>query len=276
MKKFAFLSIFLLFAAGFFTNCSKDATTIAGPTIAFANNKISTEIDFSVPPDPFDVLIAVTIQAEGKIDALTIKKQDFNGASIFITPTVKYSGETSYTETFTISCASTEAYPLKIIFSITDKDAKGMEKTYTITKKTSSGFAFTKSGMFYHIEGLLQGAYDLDGDALVAAGGASSTKSMKNVDVAGNAFTGSWTSDNGTLFVKALGYPYTTANATSAATAYAAGSALTSVTAPADNDIYIAKKGATYYAIKVLTVDPAFSTGTGNNTGKITFEYKKD
>jgi len=61
-----------------------------------------------------------------------------------------------------------------------------MEKIYTITKKTVSNFTKTKTGQFYHIQGLLQGAYDLDGDALVSSTGTASAKSMKNTDGAGN------------------------------------------------------------------------------------------
>jgi len=278
MKKITLLSILLLFMAGFFTNCT-DETTVAGPVITFANNVSNTEIDFATQADPFTVSIVASITADGKIDAFTVKKKDNTGASSPITVTGSYSNETTFTETFNIVCASTAAFPLQIIFNVVDKNSKEMEKIYTITKKVSTGFTYTKTGMFFHIQGPSEGAYDLDGDDVVAAAGTASTKSMKNTDAAGNAFTGSWTSDasNGTQFVKSNSYDYANANATTAATAFAAGTASATVTNPAVNDIYIAKKGTIYYAIKIATLDPNFDpTGSATNKGKITFEYKKN
>ena len=275
----SFLSITLLFVAVILSNCSTTDTTIAGPVITFANGVANTEIDFTTQVDPYTVPIVVTITAIGKIKTFTVTKKDGTGASSTITPTNSYSGETTYSETFTIICPSSAAFPLQIIFNVTDKNAQGMEKIYTITKKTVSAFAFTKNGLFYHIQGPSEGAYNLDGDAVVASTGTPSTKSMKNTYAAGVTFTGSWTSDaaNGTQYVKLNSYDYTNANATSAATAFTAGTASASVASTAVNDIYIAKKSSTYYVIKITTLDPTFDpTGTASNKGKITFEYKKN
>ena len=129
-------------------------------------------------------------------------------------------------------------------------------------------------GMFYHISGTEHGAYDLDGDATVGSTGAATAKSMKNTDAAGATFTGSWTSDNGTTFVKDNAYDYTTGDTVAAETAFTNGSDAADVANPAVNDIYIAKKGSTYYAIKILTVDPTVEGGM--NDGQITFSYKKN
>jgi hypothetical protein len=276
MKKLSFLALMLFAIAAVFTNCSTD-DSVPGPDITFANGISSTDIDFSVS-DPFTVSIVTTVTAEGEIKTLTVVKKDATGSRTPITITGSYSGKATFSETFVLEFASSDNFPFQIVFNVTDKNGKGKEKIYSVTKKTASGFTYTKTGQFYHIEGLLKGAYDLDGDAEVAAAGTASAKSMKNTDAAGVAFTGSWTSDaaNGTQFVKSNTYDYANATVASATTAYAAGSASATVTNPAANDIYIAKKNTTYYVIKILTLDPAFNTGTGGNTGKITFEYKKN
>ena len=266
----------LLFVAGIFTNCSTEDTTVAGPTISFANNVSTFEIDFATMANPYTHSFVVMVQADGKIKTFTAKKKDASGASSNKDIIGEFAGKTTFIETITEIFASTDSFPIQLIFNVTDNNSKGMEKIFTITKKSVAGFAQTKNGMFYHIAGLLQGAWDLDGDALVAAAGSASAKSMKNTDLAGIAFTGSWTSDNSTTFVKSNTYTYASANPTTAAATFTAGSATGSVTNPEVNDIYIAKKSSTYYVIKILTVDPAFNTGTGGNTGKITFEYKKN
>ena len=42
---------------------------------------------------------------------------------------------------------------------------------------------------------------------------------------------------------------------------------------PSAGDVYIAKKGTTYYVISITTVEPTW--GTSANKGRITFKYKK-
>jgi hypothetical protein len=279
MKKMKIFALMLLAGATVFTSCKKDEETTAGPSISFANGISSYEIS-NTATFPWSQTITATVTAEGEIKTMSVRKKDATGASSTVAITGSYAGKTSFTETFTISCAATDNYPLEIIFSVTDKNDQGMDKTFTITLQGSSGtpFAQTKSGQFYHIAGLLKGAYDLDGDAEVASSGTASAKSMKNTDVAGSAFTGSWMSDaaNGTQYVKANTYDYTNATVESATSAYAAGTASATVTNPAANDIYIGKKGTTYYVIKITAVEPTYSTGTGGNQGRITFGYKKN
>jgi hypothetical protein len=278
MKKLFLLSFMFLSFAVIFSNCKKDETT-EGPSIAFANNVSSFVIDFATMADPYTISIVATVTADGEIKDFTVKKKDGNLASSTVPITGAFSGKTTFVETFNIQFASTDVYPIQIIFSVTDKNDKGQEKIYTVTKKVVTGFAKTKAGQFYHVAGLLKGAYDLDADAEVASAGTASTKSMVNTDVAGDPFTGSWESDaaNGTMYVKANSYDYTNATLATAITAYVAGTPSASVDDPVANDIYIARKDTlTYYVIKITAVDPAFSTGTGGNTGKITFGYKKN
>lgn len=98
---------------------------------------------------------------------------------------------------------------------------------------------------------------------------------MINTDVAGQAFTGKWTSGNDTKYFKLNTYNYETALAMPAMRAFNAETASIDVAAPAANDIYIALKGDKYFVVKVTAVLPTFDTGTGGNKGKIEFSYKK-
>lgn len=286
MKKISVLFMFLLVAAVTFVGCKKDEDVKNGPTITFsgADSKV---IDYAITGDN-RIVFNVDVAAEGEIGTFTITKKVVGTSTQTSTIAASgYDGQTSWTYNFDQTIAETEfatgVTKIEYVFSVQDKQKSplGNEKTFTVTKKAApveTPFTYTKTGQFYHIAGALKGAYDLDGDVEVASTGTASAKSMKNTDAAGSAFTGTWTSDvaNGTTYVIANTYAYATATVESAATAFATGSASATVTNPAANNIYIAKKGAsTYYVIKVVSVDPAFSTGTGGNTGKISFEYKK-
>jgi len=162
-------------------------------------------------------------------------------------------------------------------FRITDNGGKVNEVSFNITT-IGKLFKYTKTGYFYHMASSQYGAYDIDGDAPVGAVGTASTKSMKNTDASGATFTGSWESDvaNTTQFVKDNTYDYANATVQSATTAYAAGSASTSVYNPVVGDTYIAKRGSAYYVVKITTLDPNDNTCDCVNKGKITFEYKKE
>ena len=138
MKKVKFFALMFLAGATLFTSCKKDDSLPASPTISFANNVSSFEIDYATMVNPYTVTIIPTVTADGEISTFTVKKKDANGASSTITVTGSFSGKTTFTETFNLSIDSASSFPLQIIFNVTDKSDQGMEKIFTITRKTGS------------------------------------------------------------------------------------------------------------------------------------------
>ncbi len=166
--------------------------------------------------------------------------------------------------------------------TITDKDGLTTSSTFSVTTAAAATPLATEvTGAFFHIQGSLQGSFDLVGDTTVPASGSDAIKDMMNTDAAAAAFTGSWESGagNGTNFVKAVAFDYANATVESATAAYAAGTASTAITAPAVGDVYIAllsRNSNSYVAISITEVDAANNECSCGNTGKITFDYKKN
>ena len=279
-----------MFLAGatLFTSCKKDEETVADPTISFQGGTTSLVFTGANSID-----VNVTFAAEGKIESVSLNGPSLTSPGTKTTDITNKMGtthtdngrnQTSVIYLFQVSstdliAAFVNHTSLTYTFTVNDQQPVSTTGTFTVTMQSSgTPFTLTKSGQFYHVAGLLKGAYDLDGDAEVSEGGTASTKSMKNTDLAGNAFTGSWSSDaaNGTQYVKDNTYNYTNATVESATSAYTAGTASATVTNPAADDVYIGKKGTTYYVIKITAVEPTYSTNTGANTGRITFGYKKN
>ena len=289
MKKIKFLALMMVAGALVFTSCKKDDETIPAPTISLSGGS-SVVVPLT---NDTNVVFNATIGAEGKIDAFTVveKKVESDGTEHSNTPedVSAAKGETAYTYNFdkTFNAASftdgTYTYTkILYVFSITDKEGQSISKTYTVTLESANQETpFTTevlTGNFWHIEGPNAGAYDLDGDATVTSSGDASTKSMINTDPASvasdpSSFTGSWESGNNTEFVKDNSFDYATATIEGATAAYAAGNASGTVTNPAVNDVYIAKKGNIYYVIKITAVTPEAAK---NNNGQIKFSYKKN
>ncbi len=185
--------------------------------------------------------------------------------------------EAQYVDTITIP-AGMNLGVTELTFTVTDQEGLTAEVTVSVTvTNASTPLATVKNGMFYHVGGTLQGAYDLVADVVVAAGGANADKDMNNTNTAGNPFTGAWQSENNTQFVKANSFDYANATEEAAATAYAAGTPSASVSAPAVGDIYVAKLrgGSDYTVIKITALNAADNTCSCGNTGKISFEYKR-
>lgn len=274
MKKLFAISLIVLAGAAMFTSCKKDDSKPA-PTITVTNNKTVYTITATADTT---ITFNVTVTAEAEIDQFTIKKTVGSTTTSYGNPT-GFSGQTSYTYNFNETFTPTMEYPITFTFKVVDKDAQEASITVTISKvqlPTNTPFETEYTdGVFYHIAGLLQGAYNLDGHTLVSASGDETTKSMKNTDGAGSTFTGSWTAGtgNGTEYVKTT-TAYNDIYKENVATLFADGTASSSVTNPAANDVYIGKKGTKYYVIQILSVEPNYNQGTGGNTGRITFKYK--
>ena len=282
MKIFALM---LLAGATLLTSCGKDEETFADPTVSFQGG--TTSMVFS---GTNSIDINVTFAAEGKIESVSLSGPSLTGAGTTSTSitnkmgtsgTDNAKGQTSAVYLFQVSTADLVAAfvnhtTLTYTFTVADQEGSSTTGTFTVTVAAANTPFATEitTGVFYHIDGLLHGAWDLDGNATVGAAGSATLKSMKNTDVAPAAFTGSWTSLNSTTFVKTT-TAYADIYQENAATIFTAGTDNATVTNPVANDVYIAKKGSTYYVISITSVEPTYSTGTGANQGRITFKYKK-
>jgi hypothetical protein len=283
MKRISYLFMLMAVSTLILTSCGKEEITTADPTISFQNDVKSLVFNGTNNVD-----VNITFEAEGEIESVVLVKPTFTGTQTIdltkkmgVSYTEDAEGKTSSIYFFKVTTAELDslddagAFPLVYTFTLTDKDLRTTTGTFTVTKQTANTpLSVSKSGMFYHIAGSLQGAYNLVNDVLVGAAGAATDKHMINTDAAGDPFTGKFESGNGTKFVKANAYDFANATEEAAITAYAAGAELTTVT-PAANDIYIAKNGTTYFVIKITSIDPADNTCACGNTGKISFDYKK-
>lgn len=193
--------------------------------------------------------------------------------------TMSGSDKTQYIDTLNIFSGDNEG-TTTYTFKIEDKDGNTVIKVIKITVSATANetpLATVKTGSFWHIEGTKDGAFDLVADKSLSSNAANEGKDMKNSDLGAAGFTGSWSPANTTKFIKANSYNYTEATVESAATAFAAGTELATVSSPKVDDIYIAKLrgGDDYVVIKITEVDPANNDCGCGNKGKITFEYKK-
>jgi hypothetical protein len=274
MKKFKLFALMLVAGTVMFTSCGKDEEADV-PTInvsyATGSDNVAWKADV--------VMFNVTLGTNEKLENLKIEPNVGNTSNNSLDTTLSGTSFT-YVYDYTVPTAGiVDGDQIVITFTVTDDKGGTASTTMTLTMDEPAGantpFATEYTdGVFYHIAGLLHGAYNLDGHATVGSSGTAADKSMKNTDAAGSTFTGAWTSDaaNGTMYVS-TSTAYADIYQENVAALYTAGSASATVT-PAAGNVYVAKKGTKYYVIEVLTIEPSFSTGTGGNTGRITFKYK--
>ncbi len=269
MKKVKGLFLAALAAAAMFTSCSKEDAV--GPEITFPNGgdkaetvTVGEEITFQADVTKGDAKIEnagvnVTLMLDGVAVVLiegedVIKTESTDGYKVMVSYTFVKAG----VYTFTVDAKDND-------------DLSATPKTKIVTVE-GSAVAFTKeitTGVVWNAAGTGKGAWDLDADVALSS---TADASIQNLDVAGVTFTGKFKSENGTSFVKVTTADYATITQTAAEAAYLAGSAVSEVT-PAVGDLYVAKKGTTYYAISITAVDA--TADSGNNDGKVTFSYKK-
>ena len=275
MKKVKFFALMFLAGATLFTSCKKDEETDV-PTIS-----VSLKTGYDLNAWKGDTIKwTVTMGSNEKLATLKVEPNVGNSGTNVMNQTLDGTSQTVEYAYVVPGAGINDGDHIAITFTVTDNKEGTNNTIQTLTMVApvvNTPFATeVTAGTFYHIAGLLHGAYDLDGDATVGSSGTASTKSMVNTDVAGATFTGSWASDaaNATQYVKTT-TAYADIYQENAATLYTDGTASTTVTNPAANDVYIGKKGTTYYVISILTVEPTYSDNTGNNHGRITFKYKK-
>ena len=289
MKTLKLLSVFLLIAGLTFVSCKKDEDP-PKPNLTIKFPGGVTAIEY---PAVTSIDVVIEFAAEAKIKRIYLSEPQAVGGSVErdITDNMGTGGnelvlgKTSSTYYFKVSqtkllgvmASHTTA---KYIFNIEDQEGNTESSTFTVTKK--AGTYLTKeitTSELYHVTGSVSGAWDLEHDTYVSLASAPSTLYMINTDAAGATFTGSWKSNpaNATKFVKAAsGFDYTNATEEAAKAAYALGSPSNSISNPAVDEIFIAMRNSVYYVIKITTIDPTFSPGTGTgDAGVMKFHYRK-
>jgi hypothetical protein len=184
----------------------------------------------------------------------------------------------TYIDTLVFANAGLNTGITNYTFTVTDNDGLSREVSFDVTVGGSTPMTNEVTGAFFHIQGSLEGAYDLVNETVVAASQPNTNKDMINTDLAGEAFTGSWGAGNDTRFITANSFDYDNATVEAAESAYndfAVPSA--SIGNPSAGDIIIAKLrgGNNYAVIKVVEVDPTNNECNCGNLGKITFDFKK-
>ncbi len=276
LRLFAFSAMVALFG---FTSCEDDSTQddlspvvlLDGTGDNIANDKevtVGTTLNFLVSGSENEVsgknLRNIKVQRVYDNDVIVVLDSNISGSSF---------------GPFSIEADAQDSTGVeKWSFVLTDKDDVEGIRSLEITT-VAEVVPFTEAeGQFYHFDGADKGSFDLvAGVELSKDAENDDVRDMKNTDVGGETFTGSWESTNGTEFKEApFGYSYATANNNNTALAYNSlipGS--TSISNPAAGDVYIAKLrgGNSYAAIKIVTVDETI--GSGGNKGKITFTFKR-
>ena len=282
MKFVKYMALAIFGSAVLFTSCEEDPIVYDEPTIEFAGDVgTSTVINFNQFENlTYNFSITVTGTADAGVQELKVTRTKLLGTTSVDESTFDYSAEFLNQTTFSKVVTDNIQFlhfmnfdKIEYKFWVTDKEGLISDITFTVTENTP--FANSKDGYFFHIAGLLHGAYDLENDMTVGQTGAAANKHMINTDEAGATFTGKWTSGNETKYFKMNSYDYTAGLAMVAMRAFDAAAASIDVSAPAANDIFIALKGDKYFVVKVTNVLPTFDTGTGGNKGKIEFSYKK-
>lgn len=266
-----------LFALSFFTNCEEDKVTPEEQTPMLTISAAGlTAANTIMEGSTFDITV---VASENPISGNQLSSLEIQipGADSSIAINAA-----SYTETFTLD-APADGVSETYTFIVTDSDGESASKSLTVSGISgiaSTPFGPENVGSFFHAGGSLEGAYNLLGVNAVAASGNEADKDMKNIDIAGGNFTGSWTTGtgNGSQFVKSNTFDYANGNVEDAMAVFAAGSATTTVLNPSLNDIFIVKLrgGAEDFALlQVTDRDVSDNTCNCNDLGKITFKFKK-
>ncbi|BDX39061.1 hypothetical protein CYCD_24160 [Tenuifilaceae bacterium CYCD] len=294
-----------------FSGCSKDdETTPADPTVT-----ITEGTSLAIPANtstatPYSLTLHVTIDAPGKIKSIVFNRNAYLGETL-VTPYTETI--TTYNNETTASIDKTDDIVLgqfhlgtidKISyeFIITDVNDVIGEATFDVTM--GSYTAFTSeiiTGEIWKLHSSGKACWDLKGDSTVTAIGDNysvkryiiNSDNINSANIESN-FTGSWTSNsvswtsaggtnyvtngNGIKYVKANSFDYTNAKVEKANYVFElAGTTnqLTSIVNPAVDDIYIAKKDAELYVIKITELNTTEAAPTKANTGVLRFTYKK-
>lgn len=170
---------------------------------------------------------------------------------------------------------------LGIVVSVGFTACEEEETTPTPTPNptdTSAVLVEKTNGVVWNFQGPNQGAFDLVAETGVSSTASNTVKDLvdnSTVGTSGVVFPKTWSTSNGTTFVKAAStFDYAGATLNKAETAFDAGTATSSTGVLAVGDIYIASNARfanDYVVIKITAVTETAS----DNLDKIEFTYKK-
>lgn len=275
MKKLNYLfALLVLSSVGFFASCSKDDTDpLPAPTIT-ATSGSSPVVAVGLP-----IAIAVRAVSGEDIDEVTATKTIGTTVSPItdqgFPKTSGFNPNTEYSVTYVYNVESNEP----TIFTFTVKDKKGAVATTTYTVNPSLGVLTGQK--IYNFFGPNLSGYDFR--AGVGVSSTSASADIVSSEASGNAtpFVGRFDAKNGTTLVSSTTGAFDGATENNLKAAFLAGTPITSVTAPADNNVYIAKitRGSTEsYAIFKITAKFDDGVGTGGavkNNDYLEFSVKK-
>ena len=266
-----------LVTLSFFTNCEEDKVIPEEqtPMLTISASGLSAT-NTIMEGSTFDVTVVANENSTSGKQLSSLEIQLTGGADTSIAINTA-----AYTETFTLD-APADGVSETYTFIVSDSDGESASRSLTvsgISGVVSTPFGPENVGSFFHAGSSLEGAYNLLGVTGVAVSGNEADKDMKNIDIAGGNFTGSWTAvtGNGTQFVESNTFDFANGSVEDAVAAFAAGSAKTTVLNPSLNDIFIVKlRGGSDYALLQLTDrDVNDNTCNCSDLGKITFKFKK-
>ncbi|MEO6189858.1 MAG: hypothetical protein ABIO44_05275 [Saprospiraceae bacterium] len=251
-----------------FNGCEKDDPNV-NPTTSIT---VISPIDGNPQIAHTNINLAFNVTSDNGLKRVVVKFKSATSAEIVKFDTLLASQPTSFSfsRNYTLGDVGSETYTI----SVTDK--KDNIETKSINVKSISGFDVELFGKFYHILGTKSGAYDLIKNEEKLVTDSDNDKDIVNNDAVG-VFTGGWVSNNNTMFVKAIGFDFNNGTINDAKSFYTSGTPKSNVSAPSNNDVYIAKlRGSeTYVVIKILTNDILNDECGCLNKGKLTFNFKK-
>lgn len=280
MKKIKILALALIATAITFSSCTKDEETKTGPGLTITADKTSVWLGDSV-------VVSYNITSNEKIQKLNWSAS-LAGVTSDMYETTDFNGDYLATGTVVFHVTTVEedlngATSVKLTFTAEDKDgvefANTKELTIAIEDDTMTLMTDEHTnGIISNFEGPNQGAWDLVLNEGVSSPGGSTTvnaevKDMRNTTTDAETFVVGWEAMNSTMFVKDNAFSYADASVEGAMAAYAAGSAVSTVSGVTTGDVYIAKlRGGDDYAV-ILITDVVVTDG--DNADKINFSYKK-
>lgn len=288
MKNLKLFALGLLGASVMLTSCEDDEEESLGPVLNVTLNNQSTGGDVTV--EPGSPLVFYWDARKGDTDLETFRVSNQGANSVNPIPTsiqgnsfpydIGNADDEQYLDTIAFNAGMNQGVTT-YDFEVTDRDGNTESVSFDVTvEDAGTPMATEVSDAFFHIGGSLEGAYDLVAETTRSVGDADSDKDMVNTDAAGDPFTGSWEAGQGnsTMFVKDNSFNYANATVEAAEMAYNNGNASSSVDNPANGDIYIARLrgGSDYAVINVTDVDPSNNDCNCGNTGKISFDFKKE
>lgn len=255
--------------ASIFTGCKDEDDPIIEPNPVIA---VTSPTDGASQISGTSVNLAFAVNSSNGLKKIVVKFKSATGNETTKFDTTLGSQPTTFnfSRNYTVGSIGTETYTIVV----TDK--KDNIETKSVNIKSITGFAAEDFGTFFHILGSNPGAFDIVKGEQRVITDSDNDKDMVNTNGAG-VFTGGWMAKNSTMFVKAVGFDYSSGTVNEAKNIYAAGSPNATVSTPLNGDIYISKlRGTeTYVIIKIIANEPTNDECGCTNKGKLTFNFKK-